>query len=166
MTALVIIWWFPSTTQGAPPLSSQIWFSPQDAAKMTTNDALQLKAHNTITDKWIPNVHAITPKMLLSILATNINNNKKDPNVRVTTSSHKNDEIPFSARHSTSYLNRKSQKRSYGKKYFETLFPLPERRTFPEVDWRGFDEDVFHESFGGFSPVKRWRRDNILNNSL
>jgi len=35
-------------------------------------------------------------------------------------------------------------------------FAPPERRMFPEVDWRGFNEDVFHESFGNFAPMKKW----------
>ncbi|GIY21052.1 uncharacterized protein CEXT_46201 [Caerostris extrusa] len=30
------------------------------------------------------------------------------------------------------------------------------RRTFPEVDSRGFDEDVFDEGFGEWYPMKRF----------
>ncbi|KAG8199991.1 hypothetical protein JTE90_006233 [Oedothorax gibbosus] len=30
------------------------------------------------------------------------------------------------------------------------------KRKFPEVDSRGFDEDIFDEGFGDWSPMKRW----------
>ncbi|CAM1303873.1 Uncharacterised protein g3624 [Pycnogonum litorale] len=35
------------------------------------------------------------------------------------------------------------------------LIRIPHRRKFPEVDSRGFDEDIFDEGFGEFSPMKR-----------
>ncbi|GAB6031100.1 hypothetical protein CHUAL_007908 [Chamberlinius hualienensis] len=48
----------------------------------------------------------------------------------------------------------------FGGSSVETRFPLPSRRQFPEVDWRGFNEDIFHESFGDFNPVKKWDKHN------
>lgn len=30
------------------------------------------------------------------------------------------------------------------------------KRKFPEIDSRGFDEDIFDEGFGDWSPMKRW----------
>lgn len=32
----------------------------------------------------------------------------------------------------------------------------PRKRKFPEIDSRGFDEDIFDEGFGDWSPMKRW----------
>lgn len=34
--------------------------------------------------------------------------------------------------------------------------PQPMKRKFPEIDSRGFDEDIFDEGFGEWSPMKRW----------
>ncbi|XP_022241792.1 uncharacterized protein LOC111085806 [Limulus polyphemus] len=39
--------------------------------------------------------------------------------------------------------------------YIDVDSDVRERRTFPEVDSRGFDEDVFDEGFGEWSPMKR-----------
>lgn len=33
---------------------------------------------------------------------------------------------------------------------------LQKKRKFPEIDSRGFDEDIFDEGFGDWSPMKRW----------
>ncbi|KAG1663202.1 PHD and RING finger domain-containing protein 1 [Nymphon striatum] len=49
------------------------------------------------------------------------------------------------------------------------LISMPQRRKFPEVDSRGFDEDIFDEGFGDFSPMKRCiysQSSEILNKSL
>ncbi|XP_076314828.1 uncharacterized protein LOC143227238 isoform X2 [Tachypleus tridentatus] len=39
--------------------------------------------------------------------------------------------------------------------YMDIDSDVRERRTFPEIDSRGFDEDVFDEGFGDWSPMKR-----------
>ncbi|GBM33781.1 hypothetical protein AVEN_183039-1 [Araneus ventricosus] len=33
---------------------------------------------------------------------------------------------------------------------------MMKKRKFPEIDSRGFDEDIFDEGFGEWSPMKRW----------
>ncbi|CAL1276568.1 unnamed protein product [Larinioides sclopetarius] len=33
---------------------------------------------------------------------------------------------------------------------------MMKKRKFPEIDSRGFDEDIFDEGFGDWSPMKRW----------
>ncbi|GFU44805.1 uncharacterized protein NPIL_276401 [Nephila pilipes] len=33
---------------------------------------------------------------------------------------------------------------------------IMKKRKFPEIDSRGFDEDIFDEGFGDWSPMKRW----------
>ncbi|XP_023232412.1 uncharacterized protein LOC111632254 [Centruroides sculpturatus] len=53
-------------------------------------------------------------------------------------------------------------KRSYGTWYAagpsDGSVPFKERQTrkFPEVDSRGFHEDIFDEGFGNWSPMKRF----------
>ncbi|XP_022251067.1 uncharacterized protein LOC111087725 [Limulus polyphemus] len=39
--------------------------------------------------------------------------------------------------------------------YLDTDSDVRLRRKFPEIDSRGFDEDVFDEGFGEWSPMKR-----------
>ncbi|GIX87219.1 uncharacterized protein CDAR_12731 [Caerostris darwini] len=41
---------------------------------------------------------------------------------------------------------------SNGRSRTETM----KKRKFPEIDSRGFDEDIFDEGFGDWSPMKRW----------
>ncbi|GFR05757.1 uncharacterized protein TNCT_557621 [Trichonephila clavata] len=37
-----------------------------------------------------------------------------------------------------------------------TRTEIMKKRKFPEIDSRGFDEDIFDEGFGDWSPMKRW----------
>ncbi|XP_076351591.1 uncharacterized protein LOC143247415 isoform X2 [Tachypleus tridentatus] len=137
-----------------PFLVKPYWYSTKEKVQFLRNIP-----HQALLQEWLPKEHSMTevdeqldssvqhPLLTESRHSTNL---KRSSNLEST----KNTRLLRLLNEDPTNLSNAARFNTF----LDVDYDTRQRRKFPEVDSRGFDEDIFDEGFGEWSPMKRSKK--------